>query len=239
LLLLSPTARSSIWAARGTSFPAECFSDATKGCHQLRIPSPNGQNFVEISYRKVFIGNHDFVMGVNLRVIDSHGIGRNIYARGFVEQEILWSPDSNSLFINGSDGGEGQDYVTVYRVGEMRAQLLNVLAAQKELMKSFPPCKAKYADPDVCESFAQHPDEINVLAIDWTHNSSAIVVMAEMPCSSIVGGIMCQVHGYEIEASNGKILRRMNARQFKELWQKSMGWTFHVPDPPEYQTGNN
>jgi hypothetical protein len=57
--------------------------------------------------------------------------------------------------------------------------------------------------------------------------------MAEMNESSIVGGILSQVLGYEVEIPSGKILRRMEAKEFAELWQHSMAWKFEIPDPPE------
>jgi hypothetical protein len=200
----------------------------------MRIPSPDGQKFVEVGYEKISLSDGDFFLSVTLEVITKSGMRYGVGARGLTEQEVLWSPDSSSLFIDGSDGGEGPDYVFVYRVGDPDSRSLNVLDAQKDMMRSFPPCKAKDADPNLCASFAEHPEEINVSAIDWTEGSSAIVVMAEMPCSSAFGGIWCQVLGYEIEVSNGRILRRMEAREFARRWQQSMAWKFRVPDPPEY-----
>jgi hypothetical protein len=72
--------------------------------------------------------------------------------------------------------------------------------------------------------------------VDWVADSSAIVVMAEVPCSGGYGGIMCQVQGYEPEIPTGKIRERMAPRECKKLWQKSMAWNFHIPDPPEYRS---
>ena len=43
--------------------------------------------------------------------------------------------------------------------------------------------------------------------------------------------------GYEIEVPSGKILRQVDAKQLKMIWQKSMAWKFRVPDPPEYDPG--
>lgn len=119
-------------------------------------------------------------------------------------------------------------------MGDLDSRPLITLNAQKDMMRSFPPCKAKGADPNLCVSFADHPEEINVSAIDWTEGAAAIVVMAEMPCSSAFGGISCQVLGFEIEVSSGRILRRMEARESARRWQKGIAWKIHVPDPPEY-----
>jgi len=181
------------------------------------------------------LSNGDFIMSVTLDVITSDGKKHGIGARGLTEQEVLWSTDSSSLLINGSDGGEGPEYVFVYRVGEADSRPLDVIAAQRDMVQSFPLCKATDAAPEDCASLAEHPEEINVAAIEWTRGASAVVVMAEMPCSSRFGGVMCQVKGYEIEASSGKILRAMEAKEFAHRWQRSMAFKFHVPEPAEYR----
>jgi len=62
--------------------------------------------------------------------------------------------------------------------------------------------------------------------------------MAEVPCSSSYGGIMCQVMGYEIEVPTGRILKRIDSKHLKSDWQPSMAFDFHVPDPPEYKKSN-
>jgi hypothetical protein len=74
--------------------------------------------------------------------------------------------------------------------------------------------------------------------LDWIGDSSRMVVMTEIPCSSRFGGIMCQVLGYEIEVPSGKILRRMEPKDFARRWQHSMGWKFRIPDPPELKTSS-
>jgi hypothetical protein len=191
---------------------------------------------VQVTYQRVPLDKGDYIMGVDLQVRAKEGATYPVSARGNVDQEIEWSPDSKNFFINGSDGGEGPEYVTVYRIGDPNGIPLNLIAAQRDMVKTFPPCEAKDAEPKACADLAEHPEEINVDAIDWTQGSSAIVVMAEMPCSSRYGGIWCQVLGYEVDVSTGKILRRMEAREFAQRWQHSMAWKFHVPAPPVYET---
>jgi len=71
-------------------------------------------------------------------------------------------------------------------------------------------------------------------AIDWTTDTS-LVDMAEVPCTSYYGGIMCQVMAYEIEIPTGKILNSISPSQFKQRWQGSMAWDFRIPDAAEYQ----
>ena len=76
-------------------------------------------------------------------------------------------------------------------------------------------------------------NEYNMTGIDWA-SPSTILVMAEVPCSTSRGGIMCQVMGYELEVPTGRIRRRVDAKQLKLHWQKSMAWNFRVPEPPLY-----
>jgi hypothetical protein len=49
-----------------------------------------------------------------------------------------------------------------------------------------------------------------------------------------MGGIMCQVMGYEVSVPGGTIARRMEASEFARRWQPSMAWKFNIPDLPEY-----
>ncbi len=50
-----------------------------------------------------------------------------------------------------------------------------------------------------------------------------------------MGGIDCQVLGYEIEVPSGKILRRMESKEFARRWQHSMAWKFEDPGPAEFK----
>lgn len=95
------------------------------------------------------------------------------------------------MAITGSDGGEGLDSVAIYRVGDSSAIMLRVIEAQEDMLKSFPPCLAKNSDPHDCELLQNHPEDLNVSAIDWNADGTALVVMAEIVCSSRWGGIMC------------------------------------------------
>ena len=70
--------------------------------------------------------------------------------------------------------------------------------------------------------------------LTWVRGSSAIVVMAEVPCSSSYGGIMCQVQGYELNVPAGTIAMRMTVRQLKARSRSDISWNMHIPDPTEY-----
>lgn len=232
---LSAMARRPVWARKATNFPVRCFADSSKECKTLRIFSPDRRSSIEISYREVSVDGGDHIKTAYLEVVANGAGGTEIGWGGSVEGEILWSPDSSALFINGSDGGEGPEYVTVYRVGDLTSRFLKVREAQNDMVKTFPPCRAKNSNPRDCALLADEPDDINVNAIAWTRGSSAIVVVAQMPCSSRFGEIWCQVMSYELDVASGKILRRIDARELAAHWRHHMAWHFQIPNPTEYE----
>ena len=154
---------------------------------------------------------------------------------GSVEGELTWSPDSQAFFVNGNNNGYGDEHVAVHRLDDPNLGPGNITGeVERDMARSFPPCRAK--DPvDSCAELATKPENyIGVVGLDWIGNSSQIVVMAEVQCSSSMGGIMCQVLGYELEVPSGRILRRMEAKELAQRWQHSMAWEFHPPNPPAY-----
>ena len=157
------------------------------------------------------------------------------FPAGFQNIDLLWSPDSKAFFVDGGNGGGYWGFwVYVYRLDDPRLEPILVTAeAQRDMVETFPPCKASYLDRQTCASIEQAPD-FNMTGIDWLQDSSTLIVMAEIPCTGGYGGIMCQVIGYELSVPTGRILKKMNAREFAKLWQKSMAWKFSQPGPPEY-----
>lgn len=235
LCSLPSSGQGSISAKKGTSFPTWCGSDNLRACRTLRISSPDHQNFVEVLYRKVPLDDDgDFVVSSYLQVITRSGVKREISSRGSVEQELLWSPDSSMLFINESSA-EGPIYVTVYHVGDSDSQPLNVLPATEDVLKSFPQCQIKKYWNDLPTELAQHPESIDISAIDWDHGSSAIIVLAEVSCFSAPSGDSRHVLGYELDVSTGRILQRMEGREFAQRWQCSMARRIDLP-PRDVQT---
>lgn len=149
-------------------------------------------------------------------------------------QELLWAPDSKAFLVNGSQGGYWGFFVTVYELtpnGFRKLSLTN--AAQRDMVVSFPPCKAAKRDPSVCTHTSRDP-EYNMSGVGWAQDSKSVFVFAEVPCSSSYGSIMCQVLGYQLGLPSGSILKRLTAPQIKYEWGNMMGWTMHVPDPPIY-----
>jgi len=108
-----------------------------------------------------------------------------------------------------------------------------IKSSEIDMVKTFPPCKAFNRDEAACREIARDP-EFNVSGLAWVNGSAAIVVMAEVPCSSSYGGIMCQVQGYQLEVPGGTISTRMTARELKARWQRSMAWNMRIPEPAKY-----
>lgn len=224
-LSLSAWSQQSSWAKKATGFAPECNAQKAGACQPINVPSPDGKRRIEVRYRKV-----DGVLSAYLRVIGSDGRARIAHLVDG-SSEILWSPDSKAFFVNGTIGATSGYFVRVYRLDSLKP-LDPTGQAQRAMIRRFPPCQAKYA-LDTCKDVEKDPG-YNMSGIDWASGSS-LVVMAEIPCTSWYGGIMCQVMAYELEIPSGKILYSISPSQFKEHWQESMTWEFHIPEPAEYE----
>jgi hypothetical protein len=265
-LAISPT-----WAKKAVAFPSQCDVEAngadknasprtalaplptTTACKPVSIPSPDGRSRVEVAYKKVKIEPDYLTLQAYLRVATpNRGTHDAALPEGFQNIDLLWSPDSHAFFVNGGNGGAYWGFwVYVYLADDPTEPRDVTEAAQRDMLKEFPPCKAAYPngkdatgckegsrdiDVETCmetEADPKYSPEYNMTGIDWV-NASTILVMAEVPCSSSYGGIMCQVRGYELEVPTGRILKRLDAKQLKLGWQKSMAWNFRIPDPPQY-----
>jgi hypothetical protein len=162
------------------------------------------------------------------------------FPTGFQNIDLLWSPGSKAFFVNGGNGGGYWGFwVYVYRIEDSNLRPIDTTAeARRDMVETFPPCRASGLNRQTCLSLEKNPD-FNMSGIDWSSDSSNIIVMAEVPCSGGFGGIMCQVMGYELNIPAGKIVRRMKASEFARNWRKSMAWRFRTPGPPEYcEKGN-
>ncbi|HTS11450.1 MAG TPA: hypothetical protein VMH00_04975 [Candidatus Limnocylindrales bacterium] len=227
-----PEADRPIWSKKGVAFWAGCSGDL-RPCQAKKIPSPDGRNYVNVSYSTN--PEDPRIEDAKVTVVAAGKKLGEVDLAGFVEDEVVWSPDSKAFFMNGNNNGYGDYHVAVHRIDDPKLGPGNVTqAVGRDMVRSFPPCKAK-DPPDGCAELARNPDDyIGMAGVDWVDGSSRIVVMAEVTCSSSMGGIMCQVNGYEIDVPSGKIERRMEAKEFGRRWQHSMAWKFNIPDPPDY-----
>lgn len=224
---------SAIWAKKGTSFPVGCADDFST-CRPLTISSPDGKNAVEVTYDTA--PDYPKTVTVSLKIATYEKCVGMVSALTGVDDEITWSPDSRCFFINSNYNDYADKIVSVHCLDEPKFGPGHITQqAERDMVRSFPPCRATYT-LDNCAQMAADPDSyLGVVGLDWINGSSEIVVMAEVPCSSSMGGIMCQVLGYEIAVPSGKILRRMEPKEFAKRWQHSMAWKFRIPDPPEYK----
>ncbi|HKS82720.1 MAG TPA: hypothetical protein VJR23_14550 [Candidatus Acidoferrales bacterium] len=222
------------WSQKATAFMAGCFSGEWKDCKPMKIPSPDGQAFVQVSYETNPLDRT--IEMADLGVVRSGRTIGTVDVVGSVEDEIAWAPNSKALFISGNNNANSDYHFAVYRVSDVSVEPIDGVAqpALQDMVRSFPPCRARNPIND-CADLAKQPDDyIGTAAIDWLPDSSGIVIVAEVTCSSMMGGIMCQSLGYEIGIPSGNILRRMEPREFAKRWQHSMAWKFEIPAPPEF-----
>jgi hypothetical protein len=228
-----------VWAVRGVHFRTHCLSDEVADCKPVDVPSPDKRNVASIYYRKVLFSDGDYALGAFVHVSRNDGAPTDFIPGGQVENELLWSPDSTGLIDTGSNSNPGPQFVELYRLSDSELRPMRITdAAQRDMLQILAPCKAKNASPQDCALLVQHPESVNVIAIDWTPDSKGIVVMAEIPCYRQYGGIMCAILGYELEVPSGKILRRMEPKEFATRWKDSIAWDFEAPDPPEFEKPN-
>lgn len=171
------------FAKKATAFPAGCFED-WQPCKPLKIFSPDQKNYVQVSYEPD--SQDTKLLFVSLTVFSG---GRNlgqIGVAGSVDNEILWSPDSRALCVSGNNNGNSDYGFAVYQLNDSNVSVVAGAssAALQDMVRSFPPCRAK--DPyDRCAELANGPhDYIGTAVIDWLPDSSGIVIMAEVTCSS-------------------------------------------------------
>jgi len=223
------------WARKATAFEGTCRERSEfHRCKSLRIPSPDNKSSVEVTYEK----ENDAMIALLQLTTPGRGIRVIGVPCSFNSGELLWSPNSKAFFINGACGSAISGFiVTVYLVDSEDIDVASDFTqeAMHDMVKSFPPCKAVNHDPEECKVMQTDREYYNMSGIDWLEDSSGMVVMSEVPSTSRYGGIMGQVMGYELGVPSRKILRRLDAKQFKMKWQKSMAWKFRFPDPPEYE----
>lgn len=231
----APAPNAPIWSKNGTSFLFDC--PVSKSCPPLRIVSPDGKSAVKVTYPETTAYPDDLYI-VSLKVSTlGKSVGSLSPLDEAVDEEIVWSPDSKCFFRNSSYNGYMEEIVDVHCLNDPNFGPGHITQqAERDMVRSFPPCKAAYLTNTQCAQMEADPASyLSVVGLDWINGSSEIVVMVEVPCDSLWGGIACQVLGYEIDVSSGKILSRMEPKEFAKRWQHSMAWKFRIPDPPEYK----
>jgi len=211
------------WARRAVGFAGSC----SGSCRPLQVMAPDKKSVVEVLYED---GN------AYLRVTPADQPAREVHdVFSSPKNDLLWAPDSKAFFVDGGEGMTSPSFVQVFLLDETQMRPIDVTReVEQDMVKTFPPCKALYLDEQSCRKIAADPP-YNMTAIAWVEDSSTMVILAQVPCTSNFGGIMCQAMGYEVEVPSGKILKRMEAAEFRKAWQKSMEQRFEVPLPAQYQ----
>ena len=202
-----------LWPTRGQATPQ-------------RIASPDGHVTLQIHP----VRNSDRFLHIHVSAGPGHSQDIDLDEGA---HELLWAPDSTAFLVNGSTTGYAGFFTTIYQFGPGGLRKVNVAAnVQRDMVASFPPCAASNHLEAFCAEIERHP-EFNISGLSWI-GPFQVVVMAEVPCVSTFGGIMCQVQGYVLSVPDGRILVGLTARQLKTRWQRSMAWSMRIPDPPAY-----
>jgi len=221
LLVNSPAfATDHIWSKSGTAVHGLVGKRVAAKAVPIEISSPDHSNRVEVTFLD------------NVPVISLYKGKKELELPLFgipTEEEILWSPDSKSVAVTGSDTGI-TNWTKIFRVGGEKAELVPLEFVQRDMATTYPICEGQSVELEVCHA-EENGDQFNYATIAWADATTA-VIMAEIPCSSSQGGMMCQVEGYEIDVRSGRILRRMTARELKRRWQSKLAWNLRIPDPP-------
>jgi hypothetical protein len=224
LLLLSAAAFGGKpnWVKKSTGFAGDCKS----GCHPATVTAPDKKTVVEVLYQDG---------GAYLRVTQPGQPAREIHdVFSSPHNDLLWAPDSKGFFIDAGEGMTSPSFVQVYLLDDPQLRPVDVThLVERDMVKNFPPCQALFLDQATCRKIEAHP-EYNMTAITWLEDSSAIVVLAQVPCTSNFGGISCQSMGYEVGVPSGKILKQLPPAEFKKEYQKLMEQKYQAPIPPQY-----
>lgn len=229
----SASAADHIWSKNGIAVhvPAgkRAVARAVKAV-PLEIYSPNHSKQVAVTFFDI----GDGIANLGMELYKGHKeIELPLCGVLTVEEEVLWSPDSQTLAVTGSDSGI-TNWTKIFRLANKTPQTVSLRAVQEDMAVTYPICEGQNIEEAVCRA-EKNGDQFNYATIAWADATTA-VIMAEIPCSSSQGGMMCQVEGYEIDVRSGHILRRMTARELKKRWQSKLAWNLRIPDGPNLKS---
>ena len=231
LVLLSVTPLSSMagtYSRSATRLSLRC--DENRTCRRVSVRSPDGTMQLRRDFAR---GSESHLSTPEMTLLTPKGTW-DLNIPFWVDVDVLWSPDSQFIALSGNPNGYTNGIV-VFRVSDSGP--VEIDAAREpfeDMLRRFPPCRAKNAEADLCKQIPEHEDYLNFAAVDWSGDHT-LVVMGEVPPDGQYGGILGQVMGYEVDIPSGRIERTTTAREFKARWQHSMPWRFHIPESPEWQ----
>jgi len=228
MLLFGSSARAEdhIWSKQGTELSLVHGNEEIGHFKPIRVYSPDHQKYLQIAF-KPGAGDGDAIPIASI-IVGNQAIHLDI-DKDWNDVEVLWSPDSLSLALTGGFNAYTNSTI-IFRLTSNGPEEVSLDALHQDMARTYPPCKAQGADKDTCR-IEEDGASFNYASVAWT-NPSTIVIMAEVPCSSSQGGIMCQVEGYELDTRTGQIVNRMTARQLKQRWQNSLAFNLRIPTPP-------
>lgn len=161
----------------------------------LHIPSPDGSKVLAVTETEVLV-----------KKSTGESIGQEIEINTLAE--IEWAPNSSEFAVTQSNGGAvGTWYVEVYRILSGSLQKIDVMKA-------------------VAADFQKRPggcfeEDANIAAVGWL-GPKALLIVAEAPPHSSCRD-MGTIRGYEVSISNGHLIRKYNANEFKKKHWKLLG----------------
>ena len=201
LVILAAVSGSPVWATKlysNLATPVYDLAAKSKG-----LSSPDGLKTIHAKELDAPAGSPwPFKVWVSY-----NGKDHLVLAGGYVNAEIIWSPDSNAFSLTYSDGGAvGQYHVLIYKIEARGLRAFEPVPNGGKFFRT-------YCDP---------MEEPNVGAIRWGNESKSLFVALEVPPHSSCAG-MGTFRVVEITISEAKGLRMYNQLEAKQLFAESLG----------------
>jgi hypothetical protein len=209
------------WTPRAVQLPQ--FWDS--GTQPVSLPSPDGKFVLRVTGKRT--GKHyPAEAEVPDYYVVSNGKRLTPAIRAYTTPSALWSPSSELLAVQSSDGGGvGNWKVYVYSfVGNLVVEHNVMRNVHQDLASRFPaginPSGQRYFSRTNRQKFAQDTTWVNVYSCGWIAHPDRLLVSAGVPGSSRYGENMGRTLVYTIDPRSGRILRRYTEEQAKQLWSQ-------------------
>lgn len=195
--------RPGLWSAHATRLEYSPGTAEKPGIRALRIPSPD---------KKLVLVVRDNLITVERgggRLHGTEGVRLHPLA------EMAWAPDAKAFFITQSDGGNvGTWTLDVYLIDGNQVRQVDVIHEVKLEFSKHYRC-SELTNPTATE-------EPNIAALAWLHDSSNLLVVAEVPPHSSCPE-MGKLGGYIVAVPSGRILQDMDEKSLRASWTRTLG----------------
>lgn len=215
----SASAERFVWARGAVHFGNECKPPA-ESCRLAYVLAPNHQYAISVARTKDNLEVEVVEGAKHFQIPLAEEVGAEMDS--FVEMEILWAPDSSAVSFAWSTSAITESS-RIYAVGLDGVRSVNLAQVRDNFVRKWPPCVGVEGN---CDASAFEKG-YNYLTVAWASPHS-VVLMAEVPSSSMYGANMGKVVGYEVDTETDKIVRSMTPREFKRRWRSRMGWKFDL-----------